>query len=81
MLTASEALKISKNNSNVIEELELVEKEIRAAAERAETDIWFYCERLNTPERDALVAILIEHDYKVSYDFLDENKIYISWRV
>ena len=80
MLTANEALKISKNNSRVIEELELVEKEIMAAAERAETDIYFYCERLSSPERDALMAILIDHNYKVYSDYLNESKIYIKWR-
>lgn len=80
MLTANEALKISKNNSKVKEELELVEKEIRAAAERAETDTYFYCERLNSSERNALIAILIDHNYKVYSDYLNESKIYIKWR-
>ena len=81
MLTANQALKISKNNSKVSQELELIEKEIRAAAERSETDIYFYCERLNGSERNLLIAILAEHDYKVyNVGHPGENKIYISWR-
>lgn len=81
MLTANEALKISKNNSKVTEELKLVEKEIMAAAERSETDTYFCCERLNSSERNLLIAILAEHDYKVyNVGYPGENKIYISWR-
>ena len=82
MLTANEALKISKNNSKVTEELKLVEKEIMAAAERSETDTYFYCERLNSSERNALIAILAEYDYKAyNVGYPGENKIYISWSV
>lgn len=79
MITATEALKITKANDNIASELEMIEKEIHICASRGDFSTWWYTERLTDNQNLVLSENLRTFGYYVK-TYTKQKKIYISWR-
>lgn len=77
MLKASEAWALTKKYDKYAEQLEMIEQEIKKAAEQGESVTWWHCENMIFYEREELVKRLNEFGYVV-HD--GGNVIYINWR-
>lgn len=79
MITAAEALKITKTNNEVAYELEMIDEEICKSASSGESCTWWYSERLTGSQTFVLCDSLRKFGYYVN-NYVKQKKIYISWK-
>ena len=76
MLKAFEAWALTMKHDKYVEQLDMIEQEIRKEAEHGESSTWWYCENMTNYERKILAKRLEEFGYAIS---VGDGVIYINW--